>query len=152
MNRRAHEPHGDAMIRWDDIEPAWLREGAKFYTGLQVESGQITWSTVFQSHVYAARLGGFAVSRGLNGPALASDPSQLRATTLVGAALTALYFLTLLIFVPWGRLNAVATAVTIGGGLIFGTGLVLSVYRERLLALPDRIKRREGVFRVLGWR
>jgi hypothetical protein len=77
---------------------------------------------------------------------------QLRSTTLVGAALTALYFLTLLIFVPWGRLNAVATAVTIGGGLIFGTGLVLSVYRERLLALPDRIKRREGVFRVLGWR
>jgi hypothetical protein len=77
---------------------------------------------------------------------------QLRATTLVGAALTALYFLTLLIFVPWGRLNAVATAITIGGGLIFGTGLVLSVYRERLLALPDRIKRREGVFRVLGWR
>ena len=47
--RRAHEPHGDAMIRWDDIEPAWLREGAKFYTGLQVESGQITWSTVFQA-------------------------------------------------------------------------------------------------------
>jgi hypothetical protein len=29
---------------------------------------------------------------------------------------------------------------------------VLSVYRERLLALPDRIKRHEGVFRVLGWR
>jgi integrase len=80
--RRAHEPHGDAMIRWDDIEPAWLGEGAKFYTGLQVESGQITWSTVFQSHVYAARLGGFAVSRGLAGPALTSDPSQLRAMTL----------------------------------------------------------------------
>ena len=27
--RRAHEPHGDAMIRWDDIEPAWLREIVK---------------------------------------------------------------------------------------------------------------------------
>jgi integrase len=80
--RRAHEPHGDAMIRWDDIEPAWLREGARFYTGLQVESGQITWSTVFQSHVYAARLGGFAVSRGISGPALTDDPSQLRAVAL----------------------------------------------------------------------
>ena len=63
--RRAHEPHGDAMIRWDDIEPGWLREGAKFYTGLQVESGQITWSTVFQTHVFAARLAGFALSRNL---------------------------------------------------------------------------------------
>ena len=80
--RRAHEPHGDAMIRWDDIEPAWLREGAKFYTGLQVESGQITWSTVFQTHVYAARLAGFAVSRGLTSPALTDDPSRLRAVTL----------------------------------------------------------------------
>jgi len=68
--RRAHEPHGDAMIRWDDIEPAWLREGAKFYTGLQVESGQITWSTVFQTHVFAARLAGFALARGLSRPAL----------------------------------------------------------------------------------
>lgn len=80
--RRAHEPHGDAVISWDNIEPAWLREGAKFYTGLQVDSGQITWSTVFQSHVYAARLAGFALSRGITGPALADDPSQLRAVTL----------------------------------------------------------------------
>ena len=53
------------MIRWDDIEPAWLREGAKFYAGLQVESGRITWSTVFEVHVFAARLAGFALSRGL---------------------------------------------------------------------------------------
>jgi integrase len=80
--RRAHEPHGDAMIRWDNIEPAWLREGAKFYTGLQMESGQITWSTVFQTHVFAARLGEFAVSWGLSCPALTDDPSQLRAVTL----------------------------------------------------------------------
>ena len=29
--RRDHEPHGDAAIRWDNIAPAWLREGVKFY-------------------------------------------------------------------------------------------------------------------------
>jgi len=46
----------------------------------------------------------------------------------------------------------VATFITVFGGLVFGLGLMLSVYRERLLTLPDRIKRREGVFRVLGWR
>ena len=80
--RRAHEPHGDAMIRWDNIEPAWLREGAKFYTGLQMESGQIAWSTVFQAHVYAARLGEFAISRKLTRPVLTDDPSRLRAVTL----------------------------------------------------------------------
>jgi hypothetical protein len=36
--------------------------------------------------------------------------------------------------------------------VIFSFGLVLSVYRDRLLTLPDKIKRREGVFRVLSWR
>ena len=34
----------------------------------------------------------------------------------------------------------------------FGAGLLLSVYRDRLRTLPDRFKRREGVFRVLTWR
>jgi hypothetical protein len=39
-----------------------------------------------------------------------------------------------------------------GGGVIFGAGLLLSVYRDRLLALPEQVKRRQGVFRVLNWR
>ena len=77
--RREHEPHGDASVRWDDIAPPWLREGVKFYTCLQMESGQLTWSTVLQVHVFAARFGGFALSRGIGHPALADDPSQLRA-------------------------------------------------------------------------
>jgi hypothetical protein len=77
---------------------------------------------------------------------------QLKSTTLTGAALTALYFVTLLIYVPWSRLNAVAIFITVGGGTLFGVGLLLSVYRDRLLTLPDRIKHREGVFRVLTWR
>ena len=37
-------------------------------------------------------------------------------------------------------------------GTIFAAAILLSVYRDRLLALPDKIKRREGVFRVFGWR
>lgn len=77
---------------------------------------------------------------------------QLRSTTLCGAVLTAVYFVTLLIFIPWSRLNAVALFITIGGGTLFLIGLILSVYRDRLLTLPDRVKRREGLFRVLNWR
>jgi hypothetical protein len=77
---------------------------------------------------------------------------QLKSTTLVGAVLTVLYFVTLLIFVPWGRLNTLAIFITVGGGILFSIGLLLSIYRERLLTLPDRIKRKEGVFRVLSWR
>jgi integrase len=79
---RDHEPHGDASVRWDNIAPSWLREGVKFYTYLQLESGQLTWSTVLQVHVFAARLGEFAVTGNLNHPALVDDPSQLRAVAM----------------------------------------------------------------------
>lgn len=77
---------------------------------------------------------------------------QLRSTTLCGATLMVLYFMTLLIFVLWSRLNAVALFITIGGGSLFGLGLLLSVYRERLLALPEQLRQRQGLFRVLNWR
>ncbi|MFO0978870.1 MAG: hypothetical protein U0996_20850 [Planctomycetaceae bacterium] len=78
--------------------------------------------------------------------------SQLKSTTLIGSGMTVLYFLTLLIFVPWSRLNSVALAITIGGGLLFGTGLGLAFFRDRLLSLPDRIRKREGIYRVFDWR
>ncbi|MBL8809941.1 MAG: hypothetical protein JNM43_07185 [Planctomycetaceae bacterium] len=78
--------------------------------------------------------------------------SQVKSTTLVGSSMTVLYFLTLLIFVPWSRLNSVALAITIGGGFLFGSGLILAFFRDRLLTLPDRIRNREGVFRVFNWR
>ena len=37
-------------------------------------------------------------------------------------------------------------------GCLFLLGLVLSVFRESLLRLPQRVRDREGVFRVLSWR
>jgi hypothetical protein len=46
----------------------------------------------------------------------------------------------------------VGVYIAIGGALIFGIGIALSVYREKLLALPERIAKREGVFRMLNWR
>jgi hypothetical protein len=77
---------------------------------------------------------------------------QLKSTTLVGGLSTALYFLTLAMFIQFGRLNTVATLITVGGGTIFAVGLILAFFRDRLLALPERIKKREGVFKVLTWR
>ena len=77
---------------------------------------------------------------------------QLKTTTMVGSAATILYFVTLLLFIQWARLDAVAWASLIGGGVIFGSTLILAFFRDRLLTLPDRIKRREGAFRVFNWR
>jgi len=48
--------------------------------------------------------------------------------------------------------KAVPWFLGIGGLVIFGLGIALSVYREKLLQLPDRIAKRQGVFRILNWR
>jgi hypothetical protein len=78
---------------------------------------------------------------------------RIKSTTLAGGFLMAVYLLTLVLYLKVPR-AAQTTAVYImaGGGLFFGIGLLLSLYRDRLLQLPERIKRREGVFRVLTWR
>ncbi len=90
------------------------------------------------------------------GLALLASGSVLRikATTLTGTAMVALFVLTLPAYAR-GMLKEVQTAALLlaaGGGLVFGTGLVLAVFRDRLLALPNRMRNREGVFVVLGWR
>jgi hypothetical protein len=47
---------------------------------------------------------------------------------------------------------AMGVYLAAGGALLFAAGVALSVYRERLLALPAKIREREGMFRVLSWR
>ena len=50
------------------------------------------------------------------------------------------------------NVQTAAIWLTIGGGLVFATGVLLNIYRDRLLTLPEKVMRREGIFRVLGWR
>jgi hypothetical protein len=79
---------------------------------------------------------------------------QIRSTTITGAASLLLYLITLILFAQ-EQLKKIQTAalwITVGGAAIFTAGLLLSVYRDRLLTLPEKIKRREGLFRVLSWR
>ena len=47
---------------------------------------------------------------------------------------------------------AVGVYLAIAGGVVFLLGIALSVYRERLLALPEQIAHREGIFKLLDWR
>jgi hypothetical protein len=78
---------------------------------------------------------------------------RVRSTTLTGATLLGLYLVSLLLYVRLPeQLRTTAVYIMIGGGVFFGTGVLLSVYRDRLLTLPERVKRREGLFRVLTWR
>jgi hypothetical protein len=78
---------------------------------------------------------------------------HIKSTTLGGGCTMFLYLLSLVLFIRVPEnLKTTAVYIMVGGALFFGAGLLLSLYRDRLLALPDRIKRREGVFRVLTWR
>jgi hypothetical protein len=78
---------------------------------------------------------------------------RLKSTTLTGAVLAVVYLLTLVLLVSLPeRLQTTAVFMMIGGGACFAVGLLLSIYRESLLRLPERVKRREGLFKVLTWR
>jgi hypothetical protein len=77
---------------------------------------------------------------------------QVRATTLLGALPLVVYLLILVGSLAYHPQVAIGVYLLVGGGLVFAVGVVLSIYRDRLLALPEMIARREGIFRVIGWR
>ncbi len=77
---------------------------------------------------------------------------QVRATTTVGGATLGFYLAVLFGHLAYHPQVAIGVYLAAGGALIFMTGLILSIYRDRLLALPAKIAQREGIFRVIDWR
>lgn len=77
---------------------------------------------------------------------------QLQSTTITGGGLLALHMAVLLGFAGWKAQLALGVYLSIGGAVVFLAGLGLAIYRERLLQLPEKFQRREGVFKVLAWR
>lgn len=78
---------------------------------------------------------------------------RLRATTLAGGGALAVYLVSLLMLlhIP-DQLQNVAVYLIVGGVMLFGGAVLLSVYRDRLLAIPGKIRDGEGMFVVLKWR
>ncbi len=78
---------------------------------------------------------------------------RIRWSTLVGSCTLTLYVVSLvgLVRLP-DQLQTTAITMMVGGGLFFGSAVLLSIYRDRLLALPQRVQEGEGVFRVFKWR
>ena len=77
---------------------------------------------------------------------------QIRATTMWGGVALVTYLIVLVGSLAYQPQVAIGVYLAVGGALVFGLGLALSMYREQLLELPDRVAKREGVFRVLNWR
>lgn len=77
---------------------------------------------------------------------------KVKSTTLSGGGTLFLYLLITIGQLAYRPQVATGVYLAVGGGLVFLTGVCLSMYREALLQLPDRIAKREGVFQIIGWR
>ncbi len=77
---------------------------------------------------------------------------RVKATTLAGGGTLFLYLLIVIGHLAYQPQVATGIYLAVGGGLVFLAGLVLSIYRDKLLELPDRIAKREGIFQIIGWR
>ncbi len=77
---------------------------------------------------------------------------QVKSTTLIGGGVLTLYLIVMIIRLAYQPQVAVGVYLAVGGALVFACGIALSVYREKLLQLPEKIAKRDGIFRVIGWR
>lgn len=77
---------------------------------------------------------------------------QIKATTLWGAVALVAYLVVLVASLAYHPQVAIGVYMAGGGALVFALGVALSIYREKLLGLPDLMAKREGVFRILNWR
>ncbi len=78
---------------------------------------------------------------------------RLRSTTIAGGSLLVCFVGSLVTLIRWpSQLQSVSVLMMIGGGLFFTTALLMSIYRDRLVSLPRRVREGEGVYRVLKWR
>lgn len=77
---------------------------------------------------------------------------RFKATTLVGGGALGGYLVVLMVSLLRRPEVEMGAFLAVAGTVLFLAAVALSIYRDRLLALPDRIARREGVFQVLDWR
>ena len=77
---------------------------------------------------------------------------QLRATTTFGGLTLGIYLAVLFAHLAYHPQVAIGVYLAAGGAIIFLTGVVLSIYRDRLLALPSKIANRQGIFQIIDWR
>ncbi len=77
---------------------------------------------------------------------------QVKSTTILGGVNLLSYLVILVASVAYRPEVAIGVYLLVGGGVIFASGVLLSVYRDRLMQLPEMIAKRNGIFRIIGWR
>ena len=78
---------------------------------------------------------------------------RIRSTTFGGGflMLTFVGSLITLVRIP-DQLQNASVAMMVGGGIFLTSAILMSIYRDRLIALPGQIREGDGVFQVLKWR
>lgn len=77
--RRAHEPVGNTALRLVSIEPAWLRDGVRFWLSHHLTYDVLTWtSCLHRARLMAAHVSRFVTNHGLATPLLVDDATHLR--------------------------------------------------------------------------
>lgn len=81
---REHEPLAGNPIRFSGFTRTWLREAAKFYFHVQLDTGRFAWSTAHSHRNFLGlQLDQYLVARGIDHPVLCTDPpSDLRSLAL----------------------------------------------------------------------
>ena len=78
---------------------------------------------------------------------------RIRSTTITGAAGMVIYVASLLTMIPLPeKLQSISVVMMVGGAIFFTTAILLSVYRDRIIAIPQRYRAGDGLFQVLKWR
>ena len=77
---------------------------------------------------------------------------RIRASTLFGGGTLVVYLCVLIVSIIYQPQVAIGIYLAAGGGLLFAFGLALAFYRDHLLAIPEQVANREGVFGVISWR
>jgi hypothetical protein len=77
---------------------------------------------------------------------------QFKGPTIIGGTALGLYLAVVIVQLAYSPQVAIGVYLAIGGAVLFAAGVALSMYRDRLLALPEKIAKREGLFRVIAWR
>ncbi len=77
---------------------------------------------------------------------------RIKSTTILGGSVLLAYLVILVASVAYRPEVAIGVYLLVGGALIFAIGVLLSIYRDRLMQLPEMIAKRNGIFRVIGWR
>jgi integrase len=76
--QREHEPAGRNNANFSHLTSPWLREGAKLWLSSSLSTGTMSWRSVLSRLDNLKWLQRIIDQRGDEGPALASDPAQLR--------------------------------------------------------------------------